>query len=106
MRKLTAVVLLVALAACGGGGGTEPIANGTLFFKIDALTCTGTDAVTFFIDGSAVGTETLSAGQTSRGYTTSAASHVAGARTPTYLWPNTTITVPANGSITDVLPCG
>ena len=106
MRRIIAALSLLTLAACGGGG-TEPIATtGTVFFKIDALTCTGTAAVTLFIDGSAVGTETMSAGSTSKGYTTSAASHILGARTATYLWPNTTMTVPAGSSITDVLPCG
>jgi hypothetical protein len=109
MRKLMALLGMAVLMACGSDSTAPPpaIQTGTVFFKIDALTCTGSGPVAFYLDGSLVGTETLAAGGTSKGYTSPAGSHVAGAKIPntTYTWPNTTINVPANGSYTAILPC-
>lgn len=107
MRALLGIATLCGVLACGGSDGPAAPAKGTVFFKVDALTCQGTGTIQFFLDGSNVGTETLSAGQTSQGYPTTAGSHVAGARlaNSTYVWPNTTIQVTANGSYTDILPC-
>jgi hypothetical protein len=101
--------MLAVMAACGGDTTTAPpAANSTLFFKIDALTCSGTSVVSFAVDGSIVGSETISAGGTSKGYTITAGSHVVGARVSNgnYVWPNTNINAPANGTFTQVLPCG
>jgi hypothetical protein len=108
MRKLLAVAMVAVMAACGGETTAPTAANGTLFFKIDALTCSGTSVVSFAVDGSVVGSETISAGGTSKGYTVTAGSHVVGARVSNgnYVWPNTNINVPANGTFTQVLPCG
>jgi hypothetical protein len=107
-RILAGFASLVFLASCGGADSpTGPSATAKVFFKIDALTCSGTSAVQFYIDGSLAGTETISAGQTSQGYATTGGSHVLGARVTdrNYVWPNTTVTVPNGGIFTQVLPC-
>lgn len=97
------MVALAAAMACSKDS-TAP-AMGTLYFKVDALTCTGSDAIEFFIDGSSKGSQTLSAGQTSQGFSVSAGSHTVGARTSTFTWPTQTVTVPTNNSYTVVLTC-
>lgn len=111
-RLATAVVssvLACFLAACGSdSSATEPtVASSHVVFKIDALSCVGSGTIQLFIDGSVVGTETLSAGQSSQSYTTSGGSHVLGARlaNSTYIWPSTTVMVPVGGTFTAVMPC-
>jgi hypothetical protein len=107
MRKIALLLALVAVTACGSDSSTAPKADATVVFKIDALTCTGSGAIEFFIDGSPVGTETLSAGQSSQGYRTSGGQHILGARlaNSSFIWPNTTVTVPAGGTFNELLPC-
>ena len=110
MNKLTASVLLIAailLAACGGGG-DDPPATGSVYFRIDAATCPAQAArISFFIDGTNVGTETLAAGTLSRPYTTSGGSHVLSARLLDFpiTWNPSTHSVPAGGAFTLVLTC-
>jgi hypothetical protein len=102
------VALLGAGAGCSGGDKVTAPANGTVIFKIDAQTCTGAGTITFYIDGSAVGTETLAAGGSSKGYTTPAGTHVLGATEAgvgAYTWPSQTAAVPAGGTYTAVLTC-
>ena len=112
MRSLPAVVILLAaaaaVAACGGQNPIGPKANSKVYFTIDAATCTGTSPVQFSVDSAIVGTETLSAGQTSQGYQTTGGVHVLGARLAngTFIWPNTTVSVPFDASYTRLLPCG
>lgn len=107
MRRLLFVLATVMLIACGGDSATAP-QNGTVYFKVDALTCTGSGQIALVIDGSIVGTETLAAGQQSQGYVTPAGQHILGARETAsggFVWPNQTATVPANSTYTAVLTC-
>lgn len=99
-------LLLSTGAGCSGDGISGP-SSGSVLFKIDAQTCTGSGTITFFIDGSAVGTETLSTGATSKAYTTTAGQHIVGAREGTsgYTWPSQTVTVPAGSTYTALLEC-
>ena len=101
---LVGLLVIVPLAGCEDLTGPE---TGTLFFKIDALTCTGEGAIEFFIDGTSVGIEVLGGGDTSTGFTVSAGSHTAGARdlTGVVIWPTFNVIVPANSSFTIVLTC-
>jgi hypothetical protein len=107
MRKLALVFSLLALAACGSDSPTAPT-NGPVYFRIDGLTCRGSDAITFYIDGTPVGTETLAAGgYTSSPYMASIGSHALGAKevnSPFYTWPTTFENVPAAG-MTFLLTC-
>ena len=108
MRHRIVTLALVLLAACGGSDATAPQqpAPTLVYFRIDALTCKGTSVVNFFIDGVQVGSEPMTAGSLSKGYSTTVGSHVLGARTTEgYTWPNTTMTVTSAG-VTDILPCG
>lgn len=108
--RVTLPVVLLVLAACGGSDATSP-AKGSVVFKIDALTCTGTASIDLFIDGTQVGTETLSAGGSSKAYTATTGTHAVAARTTNATansgrtWPTTTATVPANGTYTALLTC-
>lgn len=106
VKRLLAVSLF-ALAACGGTDATAPEQGGVLF-KVDALTCVGTGSITFFIDGSAVGTQTLSGGQESQTFITTVGDHAVGAREnggTGYVWPTQTITVVAKQIRTELLTC-
>lgn len=110
MRKIFAACVVVFVCACGGDSVTGPTGptTGTVYFKVDLLTCgAGTAVINYYIDGSVVGAETATAGVLSKGYTVAAGSHLLGAKIPAndYTWPNTTFVVQAGGSITDILPC-
>lgn len=116
MKRLIAVLSLVAVIAACGGDSTGPSAppppppppTGALYFRVDALTCSGSGTIEFFIDGTSRFTQTLSAGQTSQGTTVVAGPHTAGARETIqagYTWPTQQVSVPANGSYTAILTC-
>jgi hypothetical protein len=81
-----------------------------VFFKIDGVSCRGSDAIVLYLDGSPIGTETLTAGgAASKAYSASAGSHLIGAKevnSPFYTWQSTSEIVPAGGSYTHVLFCG
>ena len=112
MRRLIAsgrvVIWLAVAAAMACSKDTTAPAVGTLYFKVDALTCSGTGTIEFFIDGTSRFTQTMSAGQTSQGTSVTAGSHTAGARETTvggYVWPTQNVTVPANASYAAILTC-
>lgn len=107
-RSFLSLLAAVLFAGCSGENATGPSASGTLLFKRDALTCTGGTAnITFFIDGSSVGSEDIAAGGISKPFRVTAGSHTAGARLTNidYTWPTSTVTVPGAGSFTLVLTC-
>lgn len=110
-RRMVSGLLILVLAtvmACGGDSSTGPAALGTVFFKVDALSCgSGTNTVAFYIDGSVVATQSATAGVLTQGFSVSAGTHILGAKVPSngYTWPNTTFTIAAGGSFTDLLPC-
>jgi hypothetical protein len=106
LKPLLACIAVSALmSACGGGGDDD----GTVYFKIDSATCRGTSAsLRLFINGTLVGTETISVGGTSKGYSTHAGSNVLSAqeaRDGGFTWRPTTYDVPGGGSFTMVLTC-
>lgn len=59
LRSLFTALLVATLVGCGGDDGPTGPALGTLFFKVDELTCTGTGTIEFFIDGTSRFTQTL-----------------------------------------------
>jgi hypothetical protein len=109
MRYLALVVSLLAAAACGGDNVTAPApTNGPVYFRIDGVSCRGGDAITLYIDGAPVGTETLVAGGSSSGpYMAAIGQHGLGAKevnSPFYTWPTSVAYVPAGG-YTMLLTC-
>lgn len=100
-----ASLAVIAASACSKSDTTAP-ATGTLVFKIDPLTCTGSDLFTFYIDGTAQNNVTLAAGG-SQGYTVSAGSHAIGAKANISgkVFTGATVIVPANGTFTELLAC-
>ncbi len=118
MKTLAAVLAVVPLLGCGGS--TAPNRQGTAYFTIDQASCAylGTKSVTFYIADLEAGTESLLSGATSLGYLTKATSAYASAGNPVVhaklanyagsaaLWTQrTSITVPANGSVTHTVKC-
>lgn len=107
MKKLFLGLTAALLIACGGESTAPQI--GEVMFKVDGLTCTGTSSIQFFIDGSLVGQQTLSAGgQSSSAFTVDAGPHTVGARDAVsggFVWPTSNITVPSNTSYTTTLTC-
>jgi hypothetical protein len=120
MRAAIPALLMVVLAACGSSTGPGgPM--GTAYFTIDQASCTwsGTRAVTFYIANDSVGIESLSRGQTSKGYLTKASSAyktpgspVIQARIENYtpagsaLWTHRdNINIPENGNATHAFTC-
>ena len=102
MRR--AILLALSLLA-GCDSVTEPD-DVLVQFRIDAQTCTGTGTVSFFIDGQTVGTETLAAGGTSRNYSTTAATHVLGARENAgYTWGPINVDLTGQSAYTQILTC-
>ena len=79
MRNLLAAVGMTMLLACGGDKITAPTPMTAVTFKVDAQTCSGTAILTLFIDGAPVGSESMSAGGSSKAYPTTASTHILGA---------------------------
>ena len=119
MRAAIRGLLMVVLTACGSS--TAPADMGTAYFTIDQTSCTwlGTRPVTFYIADDSVGIESLSRGQTSKGYVTKASrayktpgSPTVQARIQNYtsagfaLWTHRdNINIPVNGSATHTFAC-
>lgn len=100
--------LFLGVVACSADSITGP-EKGAVSFTVDAQSCRGSAAIDFFVDGARVGTETLAAGQTSRGYSVDAGSHVVGASVSNaagFVWPSRTVAVPKNTTFNTVLTCG
>jgi hypothetical protein len=98
MKRMFAL-LAVGVAACGG---TEP--SGGISFKPDAASCAGSAVVDLFIDGSKVGSPTLSAGVGSEFFPVVNGPHVASAVSSSgATWPSESVTV--SGPTTVVLAC-
>lgn len=109
MSKRGLIALLAwgaLLGACGGGGGSD---SGTVYFKIDAATCRGTSTILdLFIDGSQVGTETITVGGTSKGYSTHSGPNFLSAKEAKsggFVWPSAKYDIPGGGSFTLLLTC-
>ena len=97
------------LLACGGSHDAAAPQMGTLSFKLDPVTCTGTGTIEPFIDGTSQGQFTFSPG-VAQGFSVRAGSHTAGARevpvtSGSYVWQSQTVSVPANGTYTTLLTC-
>lgn len=103
MRHLAFVFSLAVLAACGSDSPTAPAAptTGPVYFKIDGVSCRGSDAIVLYIDGSPVGTETLVAGgPTSGPHMVTIGQHGIGAKevnSPFYTWATQIVYVGAGG---------
>lgn len=108
IKRDAMLLLLCALTLACGGGSTAPAPTGTLIFRLDAQTCTGTGTLTFFLDGTTIGTATLSAGQSQSFPGQPTGQHVAGAsetRAGGFTWAPQVVTIPPNASLTHVLVC-
>ena len=109
MKIQSFLAILAATSMTFGCGGGDQPSNGDVIFKLDAATCptpTTAPLITFTIDGSDVGTETMVAGAASKPYSTGAGEHILSARISTkYSWPGTKGTVPAGSTFTFVLTC-
>ena len=111
--KRVLLALICGLASACGGGEDSPTAptstRSSVLFTLDANSCRGVPAVTieFFVDGSTVGSGTLSPGQTSQSFPVSAGSHLLSARVANFdiVWPSLNATTPAGGSFTYLLIC-
>lgn len=101
-------LVVLALAACGEDAVAPPA---TVYFVIDAPLCSSVIPVEFFIDDALVGTDTFRVNLfpehlMSAGFEISGGSHTLGARVTAngYLWPDTTVNVPAGEVFENSLP--
>ena len=71
MRRLLTGLVYVALLGCGSNPTAAP-PQGTVYFRMDAVSCvyTVSKSVTFYIAGVEMGTESLASGATSTAYLT------------------------------------
>lgn len=110
MRYLALVFALALVGACGSDSPTAPPAptTGPVYFRIDGVSCRGSDAIVLYIDGAPVGTETLVAGGAASGpHLTPIGQHGIGAKevnAPFFTWPTTVAFVPSGG-YTTLLTC-
>lgn len=111
MRRSLGMLALCALAtvaACGSDStAPAPPPTSQFNFKIDALTCVGSGTILFFLDGSQIGAQAMSAGSSSSSFTTSPGPHTVGARAAdnTFVWPTSNHSFPPNTLYTVVLTC-
>lgn len=109
MRRIAVALFAALMLGCGSDSTTAPeTPKGTIVFKVDASSCSGTAAIDLFVDGTLVGTETLSSGTSSKAYTTTAGQHIVSAsvaNTRSRVWAPTAVTVPVNNSFTFLLLC-
>jgi hypothetical protein len=108
--RALSVLAMLALPACGAAdSATGPTPTPSYAkWTVDAQTCTGSDVVSLFVDGTAVGSETLAAGGSSKLYQVQAGSHVIGAteaRVGGFVWPSQTVSIPSGQTFTQVLTC-
>jgi hypothetical protein len=100
------ILVLVAVAACGGDTEPQP---GYVVWRVDGVSCVGSDAIIFYIDGGNVGSETLAAGGAgSKPYPTSPGTHLIGAKEGNasgYTWPNKSVVISTGATYTTVLTC-
>lgn len=110
-RALSFLVML-ALTACGGDSATAPTPPAVATYTrwtVDAQSCTGADAISLFVDGAIVGSETLAAGGSSKLYQIQPGSHLIGAteaRVGGFVWPSQTTFIPSGETFTQILKCG
>jgi hypothetical protein len=111
MKPLFALAAILLLSACPAdvyapsipGGG-----SGSLAFKLSAIGCTESMRVTFTVNGSDIGTQTLLPDVESTPYQLGTGVHTVRARTasgPAKLWPNTNIVIVAEATVIHVLDC-
>lgn len=112
MRRLLAVLALVAAGIGCGDNPNSPSDSGFIQFRLDANSCgpvLGSSLLTFtfFVDGAQVGTDSLSVGLTSRRFAVSEGSHVASASVTntTVRWQNLNFFVAEDDTFTYVLLC-
>ena len=108
MRRMTFGIAMALLVACGGCEELTGILDdtGTVVFKVHENCGSGSGTIAFYVDGSLVGTATLSGGQSSPSYTVSVGQHLASANSTNYSWPSQSFTVEAGGRFTYILICG
>lgn len=105
MRIISTLLAVLILTACGGDSTAPKEQRGSLVFRLDQQTCTGSGTITFFVDGSSVGSAAMTAGASSPSYSVTAGSHIVGATAPSFNWPSQTVTVPVNATYTALLTC-
>ena len=110
MRRMRFGITMALLVACGGCEEVTGVLNdtGTVVFKVHENCGSASGTIQFYVDGSSVGTATLSGGQSSPSYTVSAGQHLASANetiSGNLSWPNLSFTVEAGSSFTVLLTC-
>lgn len=119
MRFLPSLLAIIVLAGCSAAEAmtaADTAASSTVFFQIDAVSCTysGPLPVTFMIGNVDAGTESLAPGQTSKGYAISdgqiVQARIAGWTSahftvPTTLWTLRTNVHITSGSVTQLITC-
>jgi hypothetical protein len=113
VRAFATIISYGLLAGCSAAAApTTPVVvntTGYVVWKIDGNSCTGADAINFYLDGSVVGTQTLTAGVgSSSAYPTPQGTHLISARenrTGGFVWPTQTVAISAGGTFTSVLTC-
>lgn len=98
------LLLVAALAGCKDQG-PDPL--GSITFRPDAASCTGSALVELFVDGAQVGAATLAAGASSEPFPVAPGSHVVSAFSTTSFteWDDDAVEVTSNANTTVVLPC-
>lgn len=112
-RHAALLFLTLALTACGAADSatapTPPVVVTYTRWTVDAQSCTGADAVSLFVDGAIVGTETLVAGGSSKLYQIQPGTHLIGAteaRVGGFVWPSQTTFISPGNTFTQILKCG
>lgn len=105
------LAVMLALGACGGDSVTAPTPPVVAYTRwtVDAQSCTGADAISLFVDGAVVGSETLAAGGSSKLYQIQPGSHLIGAteaRVGGFVWPSQTTFISSGQTFTQILKCG
>jgi hypothetical protein len=110
LRVFQSVILVGAIGAVACQSGAVAAPSPVVTFAFAPRACSSVVPVQFLIDGLQVGTDTfrvaVAGGDhlTSRGFATSPGQHVLSARTATYAWAETTVTLFAGQAYTDSLP--
>jgi hypothetical protein len=106
-RSVIAGLVALTVMACHG---VQPLAPSAIVrFQLDAPLCSSVIPVQLSVDGALVATDTFrvhlaNEHTVTREYAVAAGTHVLSARTSTYVWPDTTVSLGTGQSVTRMLP--